>query len=50
MFSKISADIKYVPCYWNVDWQEAYYSPKEANERFKTQKKLIISSIMFQIH
>ena len=25
--------------YWNVDLQEAYYSPKEANERFKTQKK-----------
>ena len=25
--------------YWNVDLQEAYYSPKEANERFKTLKK-----------
>ena len=25
--------------YWNVDLQEAYYSPKEANERFKYQKK-----------
>ena len=25
--------------YWNVDLQEAYYSPKEANERFKSQKK-----------
>ena len=21
--------------YWNVDLQEAYFSPKEANERFK---------------
>jgi hypothetical protein len=25
--------------YWNVDLQEAYYSPKEANERFKALKK-----------
>ncbi len=25
--------------YWNVDLQEAYYSPKEANERFINQKK-----------
>ena len=25
--------------YWNVDLQEAYYSPIEANKRFKTQKK-----------
>ena len=25
--------------YWNVDLQEAYFSPKEANERFKTIKK-----------
>tara|TARA_E500000178_G_scaffold312304_1_gene328857 strand:+ start:6034 stop:6258 length:225 start_codon:yes stop_codon:yes gene_type:complete len=25
--------------YWNVDLQEAYYSPVEANERLKTQKK-----------
>ena len=25
--------------YWNVDLQEAYYSPKEANERYKSQKK-----------
>ena len=25
--------------YWNVDLQEAYFSPKEANERFKTLKK-----------
>ena len=25
--------------YWNVDLQEAYFSPKEANERFKNQKK-----------
>tara|TARA_A100001015_G_scaffold272629_1_gene327384 strand:+ start:3876 stop:4100 length:225 start_codon:yes stop_codon:yes gene_type:complete len=25
--------------YWNVDLQEAYFSPKEANERFKSQKK-----------
>ena len=24
--------------YWNVDLQEAYFSPKEANERFKKQK------------
>lgn len=25
--------------YWNVELQEAYFSPKEANERFKTIKK-----------
>ena len=25
--------------YWNVDLQEAYYSAKEANERFKDLKK-----------
>ena len=25
--------------YWNVDLQEAYYSPIEANERFKNSKK-----------
>jgi len=25
--------------YWNVDLQEAYFSPKEVNERFKTLKK-----------
>ena len=25
--------------YWNVDLQEAYYSPLEANERFKSIKK-----------
>ena len=25
--------------YWNVDLQEAYFSPKQANERFKTLKK-----------
>ena len=25
--------------YWNVDLQEAYYSPKEANERYKSLKK-----------
>ena len=25
--------------YWNVDLQEAYFSPIEANERFKTKKK-----------
>ena len=25
--------------YWNVDLQEAYFSPKEANERFKDSKK-----------
>ena len=25
--------------YWNVDMQEAYFSPIEVNERFKNQKK-----------
>ena len=25
--------------YWNVDLQEAYFSPEEANERFKSLKK-----------
>jgi|TARA_B110000914_G_scaffold209007_1_gene206970 hypothetical protein len=25
--------------YWNVDLQEAYFSPIEVNERFKQQKK-----------
>lgn len=25
--------------YWNVDLQEAYFSPIEANERFKSLKK-----------
>ena len=25
--------------YWNVELQEAYFSPKEANQRFKTLKK-----------
>ena len=25
--------------YWNVDLQEAYYSPLEVNIRFKSQKK-----------
>jgi hypothetical protein len=25
--------------YWNVDLQEAYFSPVEANERFKKIKK-----------
>ena len=25
--------------YWNVDLQEAYYSPIEANKRYKNQKK-----------
>ena len=25
--------------YWNVDLQEAYFSPLEVNERFKLQKK-----------
>tara|TARA_B100001057_G_scaffold491789_1_gene582792 strand:- start:971 stop:1195 length:225 start_codon:yes stop_codon:yes gene_type:complete len=25
--------------YWNVDLQEAYFSPKEVNERFKSKKK-----------
>ena len=25
--------------YWNVDLQEAYFSPKEANKKFKILKK-----------
>ena len=25
--------------YWNVDLQEAYFSPKEVNDRFKILKK-----------
>ena len=25
--------------YWNVDLQEAYYSPIEVNKRYKNQKK-----------
>ena len=25
--------------YWNVDLQEAYFSPEEVNERFKKLKK-----------
>ena len=25
--------------YWNVDLQEAYFSPKEANERYKNLNK-----------
>ena len=25
--------------YWNVDLQEAYYSSKEANQRYNQQKK-----------
>ena len=25
--------------YWNVDLQEAYFSPIEVNERFRTKKK-----------
>ncbi len=25
--------------YWNVDLQEAYFSPLEVNKRLKTQKK-----------
>ena len=25
--------------YWNVELQEAYFSPQEANERFLSQKK-----------
>ena len=25
--------------YWNVDLQEAYFSPIEANERYKNEKK-----------
>ncbi len=28
--------------YWNVDLQEAYFSPKEVNERFKLKKKIIL--------
>ena len=26
--------------YWNVELQEAYFSPIEANERYKTNKKI----------
>jgi len=26
--------------YWNVELQEAYFSPKEVNERYKNFKKL----------
>ena len=26
-------------CYWNVDLQEAYFSPVEANKRYISQKK-----------
>ncbi|MDC0344086.1 DUF2093 domain-containing protein [Pelagibacteraceae bacterium] len=26
-------------CYWNVDLQEAYFSPKEAKFRFEESKK-----------
>ena len=29
--------------YWNVDLQEAYFSPKEVNERFKKKKNNFIS-------
>ena len=25
--------------YWNVDLQEAYFSPKEVNEKFKSLRK-----------
>jgi len=25
--------------YWNVDLQEAYFSPKEVNDKYKTFKK-----------
>ena len=25
--------------YWNVEFQEAYFSPIEVNKRFKSQKK-----------
>ena len=28
--------------YWNVELQEAYFSPKEVNERYKKLKKRII--------
>jgi len=27
--------------YWNVDLQEAYFSPLEVNERYKTKKNKI---------
>ena len=26
--------------YWNVDLQEAYFSPKEVNERYQSLKKV----------
>ena len=26
--------------YWNVDLQEAYFSPVEVNKKFKTEKKI----------
>ena len=33
--------------YWNVDLQEAYYSPFEVNERFKKEKnKILLPPIM----
>ena len=31
--------------YWNVDLQEAYYSSKEANQRYNQQKKNNVISI-----
>ena len=31
--------------YWNVDLQEAYFSPKEVNERYKKIKKKNFISI-----
>ena len=33
--------------YWNVDLQEAYFSSKEANERYKGTKKIIFTSIYY---
>ena len=37
--------------YWNVDLQEAYYSAKEANDRFKDLKnKIYFHLLCVQIH
>ena len=37
--------------YWNVDLQEAYFSPVEVNERFKTQKNNFYFHLLcVQIH
>ena len=32
--------------YWNVELQEAYFSPLEVNERFKNSKINLFPSIM----